>query len=221
MDSCSFRSFSSIVLVNRQSPIIIGYFCIKPTAVKRIAILASGNGSNAQRITEYLREHNSAEVGCIITNRKDAFVLERAARLGVHSAIFPSTAFREGKEVLAFLEEMRIDFVVLAGFLLLIPECILTAYRGRILNIHPALLPGYGGKGMYGMRVHEAVIAAGETRSGITVHHVSSAYDEGTIIFRAECSVDPGDKPEDLAAKVHQLEYEHYPRVIEEMILAL
>lgn len=196
-------------------------FATKATAVKRLAILASGSGSNAQRITEYFRERNTAEIGCILTNRKDAFVLQRAASLGVHAAIFPASAFREGKDVLAFLREMRIDLIVLAGFLLLVPENILEAYRGRIVNIHPALLPQFGGKGMYGMRVHEAVIASGNIRSGITIHHVSEAYDEGDIIFQAECEVLPDDSPESLADRIHQLEYTHYPRVIEEMVLGL
>ncbi|HRY97558.1 MAG TPA: phosphoribosylglycinamide formyltransferase [Bacteroidales bacterium] len=189
--------------------------------MKRIAILASGNGSNAQRITEYLREEQLAEIGCIISNRREAFVLQRAARLGVHAALFPSSAFRHGEEVLAFLREMRIDFIALAGFLLLVPENILQAYARRIVNVHPALLPDYGGKGMYGMRVHEAVIAAGEAWSGITIHHVSPAYDEGQVIFQARCSVESHDSPESLAEKVHLLEYAHYPRVIGELLSTL
>jgi len=196
------------------------YLWTKPMAVERIAILASGNGSNAQRLTEYFREAGTAEVACIISNRKDAGVLQRAHSLGVHAALFPNEAFREGDGVLAFLTEMRIGFVVLAGFLLLVPECILEAYEGRIVNIHPALLPQYGGRGMYGARVHEAVISAGERYSGITIHHVNRHYDEGAIIFQARCEVSADDTAESLARKVHALEYAHYPRVVEQLLLS-
>lgn len=183
-----------------------------------MAVLASGSGTNAENIALFFKDRDSAEVSVIITNRKDAYVLERARKLGVHSAVFPRTAFADGDEVLAFLEQMQIDFIILAGFLLLIPEKLLKAYRGRIVNIHPALLPAYGGKGMYGMRVHQEVIANGEKESGISIHHVNPVYDEGEIIFQAKCPVEPKDTPESLAAKIHHLEYEHYPRVIEQLI---
>jgi phosphoribosylglycinamide formyltransferase 1 len=187
--------------------------------MNKIALFASGSGTNAQRICEYFRTHPLITPALILSNKTDAFVLERARILGIPSVTFTRKEFYESDQIPTLLKNQEIDFIVLAGFLWLIPENILHLYNGKILNIHPALLPKYGGKGMYGMRVHEAVIQSGDTESGITIHYVNNHYDEGAIIFQAKCKVDPGDTPESLAQKIHQLEYTHFPKVIEEVIL--
>jgi len=189
--------------------------------MKNIAIFASGSGTNAENIITYFSTKNSAKVAFVLSNRKDAFVLERATRLNVPSYFFDRHEFYEKGSVLQKLVSHNIDFIVLAGFLWLVPGNILKQYSRRIVNIHPALLPKYGGKGMFGERVHNAVIREGEKESGITVHFVNESYDEGDIIFQVRCKIDPEDTPETLARKVHLLEYQHYPRVIEEMILTL
>lgn len=144
--------------------------------------------------------------------------MERAHRLGVPCNVFPKEDWVAGDEILAVLQEYHIDFVVLAGFLVRVPDLLLHAYPNKIINIHPALLPKFGGKGMYGNRVHEAVVAAGEKKSGITIHYINERYDEGNIVFQAVCPVLPTDSPEDVAKKVHALEYEHFPRVIERVL---
>ena len=149
--------------------------------------------------------------------KSDAYVLERAHRLGVPCNVFPKEDWIAGDEILAILQEYRIDFVVLAGFLVRVPDLLLHAYPDKIINIHPALLPRFGGKGMYGDRVHEAVVAAGEKESGITIHYINEHYDEGNAIFQATCPVLPTDSPDDVA-KVHALEYEHFPQVIEQVL---
>lgn len=159
------------------------------------------------------------KVVSVISNKKDAYVIERARALGVEVAIFPKSEWEEGGHICEALRRQGVHFIVLAGFLLRIPALLLQQYPGRIVNIHPALLPKYGGKGMYGDRVHEAVVAAKDTKTGITIHYVNEFYDEGEIIFQAECPVLPTDLPQDVAAKVHLLEYEHYPRVIEKIVL--
>jgi len=184
----------------------------------RIAVFASGNGSNAQRIAEYFAGPGMPEISAIYSNNPDAFVLERAKLLGIPSVLFNRDTFYTKTSVLEDLKNRNIDWIVLAGFLWLIPNYILNAFPQRIINIHPALLPAYGGKGMYGMKVHEAVIAAGDRQSGITIHHVNEHYDEGDIIFQTTCQVQPGDSAEMLAAKIHELEYEHFPRVIEKIL---
>lgn len=186
----------------------------------KLALFASGNGSNAQRIAEYFRNSGEIRIELILSNKPDAFVLERAFALGIPSVVFNREDFYTTHKVTPILKQKCIDWIILAGFLWMIPQDILEIWSGRIINIHPALLPSYGGKGMYGMKVHEAVISAGETESGITIHHVNDKYDEGEIIFQAKCPVLPGDTAESLAAKVHQLEYEHFPRVIETVIRA-
>ncbi|MCX6269733.1 MAG: phosphoribosylglycinamide formyltransferase [Bacteroidetes bacterium] len=183
-----------------------------------IAIFASGSGTNAQRITEYFSGHPSITICLVLSNKADAFVLQRAASLKVPSFVFTPGEFREEDRVLEVLRQFHVDFIVLAGFLLLVPPSLVKAFPGRIVNIHPALLPGYGGKGMYGHHVHEAVIAAGETESGISIHYVNEHYDEGDIIFQARCPVMEGDTPETLAARIHLLEYQHYPLIIEQTI---
>lgn len=186
--------------------------------MKNIAIFASGSGTNAENIIKYFSNGTTARVCLVLSNRRDAYVLKRAASLKVQSVFFDRKEFYERGTIVHLLREHRVDFIVLAGFLWLVPDEILGAYENRIVNIHPALLPGYGGKGMYGDRVHEAVIRAGEKQSGITIHYVNSEYDEGDIIFQAVCPVLEGDTPADVASRVHALEYKHFPVVIEELV---
>lgn len=185
---------------------------------KNIAILASGSGTNAENIIRYFQVKKSASVALVLTNRRDAFVLERARGLGVPYCFFPKDEWEYGGAILSVLEEHGVDFVVLAGFLARVPEAILHVYPGRIINIHPSLLPKFGGKGMYGNRVHEAVLAAGEVESGITIHYINEHYDEGDVIRQVRCPVLPEDTPEELACRIHALEYEVYPEVIEQLL---
>ncbi len=187
--------------------------------MKRIAIFASGSGSNAENIISYFSENKEITIPVILSNRQDAYVHERAKKLGVPSFSYNKSLFETG-EIMDVLREYQIDFIVLAGFLLKISQPLLNAYPNKIINIHPALLPKYGGKGMYGNRIHEAVVAAGEKESGITIHYVNECYDEGEIIFQAACEVTPEDSPEDVAEKVHALEYEYFPKIIEQVIKA-
>lgn len=186
--------------------------------MKKIAIFASGSGSNAQNIIEYFAEDPQINVEMVLSNRKDAYVLERASKFNIPSYVFDRHTFYNTAEVLNLLLTHHIDLIVLAGFLWLVPENLLKQYPNKIINIHPALLPKYGGKGMYGNRVHEAVVSNRETNSGITIHYINEHYDEGDVIFQAQCAIEPGDKAEDVARKVHALEYEHFPRVIGEVI---
>lgn len=185
---------------------------------KRIAIFASGNGSNAQRIADYFRERGGVEITAIYCNKPGAFVLERAKSLEIPSVLFDRNTFYNTDDVLQDLESRQAEWIILAGFLWLIPLNILEKYAGRIINIHPALLPKYGGKGMYGTKVHEAVVAAGESESGITIHLVNEHYDEGQVLFQAVCHLAPGETPDSLAAKIHALEYAHFPVVIEKIL---
>jgi len=184
----------------------------------RIAIFASGNGSNAQRIAEYFSEKTIATVALMVSNRKEAYVLERAKSLQIPAYHLSKEQFANGDDVLALLREYRIDFIVLAGFLLLIPQKLIQAFPNSIVNIHPALLPKFGGKGMYGSHVHEAVIAAKEKESGITVHFVNEKYDDGAHILQATCPITENDTPDTLAEKIHALEYEYFPKAIEKVI---
>ncbi len=186
--------------------------------MKNIAIFASGNGTNAERIILYFQHVENVNVSIVLSNKPDAGVLDRARKLGVKTFVFDRHTFRQTDEIVTLLQSHKIDLVVLAGFLWLVPQNILAAYRDRIINIHPALLPKYGGKGMYGHHVHEAVIQAGEEYSGITIHYVNEKYDKGQIIFQKTVDVSPEDTPESLAEKIHKLEYEHYPRIIGEML---
>lgn len=190
----------------------------KPGKMINIAIFASGSGSNAQNIAEYFHQHPEIRVSLILTNKPDAFVLERARNLGIPSVVFSRTDFYNTDNVLEILQKHSITFIVLAGFLWFVPDNLLKAYRGRIVNIHPALLPKHGGKGMYGDKVHQAVIRSGDEKTGITIHFVNDHYDEGEIIFQDSFEIVPGDTAESVAHKVHQLEYKHFPRVIEEVI---
>ena len=186
--------------------------------MKHISILASGNGTNAENIIRYFSNDKNAQVTLVLSNKPQAKVLERAAELGVDAFFFDRTQFYETGEVLMMLRRRETDLVVLAGFLWLVPEDVIDAFRGRIVNIHPALLPRFGGRGMYGDRVHRAVLDAGCSESGITIHYVNEHYDSGDIIFQAKCPVLPGDDVNSLASRVHELEYVHYPRVIENLV---
>jgi len=186
--------------------------------MERIAIFASGNGSNAENIAQYFNSHNTIEIALIVTNNPKAHVIDRAKKLGVKSLILDNSAFSKNGEILQKMQENSINWIVLAGFLLKIPENLTKTFSNKIINIHPSLLPKYGGKGMYGDHVHRAVIEAKEQESGITIHYVNEHYDEGEIIFQAKCSVSPNDSADDLANKIHQLEYEHFPKVIEQSI---
>lgn len=187
--------------------------------MKKIAVFASGSGTNAQRITEYFRQRGTASVELILCNNPDAYVIKRAEKLNVPVYVFTRDQFYGSQAVLEKLMEKNVEMLVLAGFLWLLPTYLLEAYRQRIINIHPALLPDYGGKGMYGMKVHEAVINAGDTESGISIHFVDEIYDHGQIIFQATCPVNPEDTPETLAQKIHELEYRYFPLIIEKELL--
>jgi len=205
--------------------------------MKRIALFASGSGSNAEKIADYfagpretgLRQADNAEVAIslVLTNNPKAGVIDRARRgFGtglVHTPVlvFDRPTFYKTNQIVELLQNQGIDLIVLAGFMWLIPADLVRAFPNRIVNIHPALLPNYGGKGMYGHFVHEAVVAAGETESGITIHFVNEHYDEGAVIYQASCSIALTDTPEDVARKVQLLEHEHYPRVVGEVIQAL
>ena len=180
---------------------------------KRIAIFASGNGSNAEAIISYLANTQDIEVVAIYSNNANAYVLERAKRHGISAMVFNKAKFKNEQYQNQLIEE-NFDLIVLAGFMWLIPEKLVNAYPKKIINIHPALLPKYGGKGMYGHFVHEAVLHNKESRSGITIHYVNDKYDDGDIILQASCEVNPDDTADSLAARIHLLEHEHYPQVI-------
>jgi phosphoribosylglycinamide formyltransferase-1 len=192
---------------NRQSP-------PGTPAKTRIAVFASGAGSNAQRIIDHFREKERAEVALIVTNNPAAGVLHIAAAENIPVLIIERKTFVQTGYA-AEMKNRRIGFIVLAGFLWKIPESLIRAFPQKIINIHPALLPDFGGKGMYGMAVHAAVIAAGKKESGITIHYVDEKYDHGTVIFQAKCPVEPGDTPESLAGKIHALEHRYYPGEID------
>lgn len=184
----------------------------------RISILASGNGTNAQQIAEYFEKRDDVIVDSIIYNKKDAYVATRARNLGIDAFYMTKKDFMESEKVLNLLLSRRTDYVILAGFLLLVPENILKAFPEKIINIHPALLPLYGGKGMYGHHVHEAVVANHESVTGITVHVVDHRYDCGTTLFQARCIVKTKDTADDVAARIHLLEKEYFPPVIDSYI---
>ncbi len=184
----------------------------------KIAIFASGNGSNAEEIIRFFKDHPLAEVALVLSNNKSAYVLRRAWEHSIPHCFFTNDDLRKTTKVDEVLKLNGINFIVLAGFMLLVPARFVKNYPNRIVNIHPALLPKYGGKGMYGEHVHKAVIANGEKETGITIHLVNDKYDEGAIVFQATCAISPGDTPESVAAKVHQLEHHHYPRVIAKLI---
>ena len=183
----------------------------------KIVIFASGSGSNAENIIQYFQENKEVNVTYVVSNKKNAKVLERAKNLNVPTWTFDRDALENSITVLSFLKE-HADFIVLAGFLLKMPVTIIAAFPNKIINIHPALLPKYGGKGMYGARLHEEVKKNNEAETGITIHYVNENYDEGAIIFQKTVALSEVDTPETIAEKVHELEYEHYPKVIENLM---
>jgi phosphoribosylglycinamide formyltransferase-1 len=187
--------------------------------MENLAIFASGNGSNAQRIIDYFIKSDRVRVAVVLSNNTEAYVLKRAEQMHIPAAAFSREDFYGSDRIVELLRLHGISFIVLAGFLWLVPPNLLNAYPSKIVNIHPALLPGHGGKGMYGAKVHEAVISAGEKESGITIHYVNEKYDDGNILFQAKCEVAENETPESLAAKIHELEYRNYPEVIERVLL--
>lgn len=186
--------------------------------MKNIAIFASGSGTNAENIIRYFSTSKCVHIAVVLSNNRNVGVHARVNQLGIPSFVFSREEFVAGTPVLEKLAEYKVDFIVLAGFMNKIADPLLQAFPDKIINIHPALLPKFGGKGMFGMHVHEAVVAAGEKQSGITIHYINENYDEGASIFQATCPVLPSDTPEDVATKVHALEYAHYPQVIEELL---
>ena len=185
--------------------------------MKNLVLFASGNGSNAVNIIRYFHEHDILKVVAVFTNNPEAYVIQRAAAFQIPLFVFTANSLKNDKEVLNKLREFHADVIILAGFLLKIPEYIIDAFPDRIINIHPALLPDYGGKGMYGHFVHEAVVRNKEPKSGITIHYVNSHYDEGAIIFQATCALDLDETPDSLAEKIHVLEQQHFPQIIEKV----
>jgi phosphoribosylglycinamide formyltransferase-1 len=196
--------------------------------MRNLAIFASGSGTNAENLIKYFSDHPEFRVAVVLCNKPDAFVLQRAERLGVPSVVFDksqlvcsSDSTEEGKpSVAAILKQYDAFALILAGFLMRIPPHLIEAWPRRIINIHPALLPKYGGKGMHGMHVHEAVVAANEIESGITIHLVDEQYDHGKTLFQAKCEVLPCDTAMDVAAKIHLLEQEHFPTVVDDYLSA-
>ncbi len=189
--------------------------------MKHIAIFATGGGSNAQKIIEHFKDNNETQVSLIISNKENAGVIDKAKAHNIPTLIINRHEFYKTKDILKKLHTFDIDFIVLAGFLWLIPNYLVKEFPNRIVNIHPALLPKYGGKGMYGMNVHRAVFEAKEEESGMTIHFVNEHYDEGAIIFQAKCLLDTTNSPEDIAQKVLELEHQYYPKVIEKVIREL
>ena len=189
--------------------------------MKKIAIFASGSGTNAQNIIEYFNELVEKKVSSVFSNKADAKVLDRAKKLGVPTFVFNRDDFYQNNRVMDLLEKEKPDLIVLAGFLWLVPSSLLKNYPGRIINIHPALLPKYGGKGMYGMNVHRTVLKNNEKESGITIHYVNEKYDAGDIIFQTTCPVEINDTPELLAHRIHKLEHRHFPKVIDDLLDAI
>lgn len=186
--------------------------------MKNIAIFSSGSGSNAEAMMTHFAEHPKGRVALVLSNNADAYVLKRAERFGVPTITFSAQNLRETpQEIIRLLQQHNIDLVVLAGFMLLVPAPLVAAYAGKIVNIHPALLPKYGGKGMYGCHVHEAVVAAGERQSGITIHYVNERYDEGAILCQATVALAPGETAHTLAEKIHRLEHRYFPVAIEQL----
>ena len=187
--------------------------------MKRIAVFASGSGSNAQNLIEFFQKDSTASVVLVLSNNPNAYVLQRAKLLDVDSIVFDKTQLLDPLDVLRQLTNYKVDFIVLAGFLWKFPEHIIKKFEQKVVNIHPALLPNFGGKGMYGMHVHKAVVEAKVQETGITIHHVNAHYDEGAIIFQAKCTVDEDDTAEDVAKKIHKLEMEHFPTVIRDLLI--
>jgi phosphoribosylglycinamide formyltransferase 1 len=186
--------------------------------MKRIVIFASGSGTNAENLITFFQKRNSASVVLVLTNNPHAGVLERCKKLNVNTLTFNKITLAKTNEVLNILKASQPDLIVLAGFLWKFPEVILNEFPNMVINIHPALLPKYGGKGMYGRYVHEAVVKNNESESGITVHYVNEKYDQGVIIFQAKCNVDVSDSAKDVALKIHELEMKHFPEVVNTLL---
>jgi phosphoribosylglycinamide formyltransferase-1 len=186
--------------------------------MNNIVLFASGSGTNVENIVNFFKDDQDTQISMILTNNPKAYVIQRAEKLGIPVRIFNRNDFYNNSTIIDLLKKIKPDLIVLAGFLWLIPENMIKAFPDKIINIHPALLPKYGGKGMYGSKVHEAVVANKEKESGITIHYVNERYDEGNIIFQAKCEVLPTDTPDDVANKVHGLEYKHFPRVIARLL---
>ncbi|WP_417557925.1 phosphoribosylglycinamide formyltransferase [Mesoflavibacter zeaxanthinifaciens] len=186
--------------------------------MKRVVIFASGSGSNAENLIKFFHNSDNASVVQVLTNNPHAKVLDRCKRLKVSALSFNRIAFTQTEDVLNILKSSNPDLIVLAGFLWKFPENILKNFPNKVINIHPALLPKFGGKGMYGMNVHKAVVENKETETGITIHYVNENYDEGAIIFQAKCKVEASDSAEDVAKKIHKLEMEHFPKVIDRLL---
>ncbi|MFD1630904.1 phosphoribosylglycinamide formyltransferase [Pseudopedobacter beijingensis] len=185
---------------------------------KRIAIFASGSGSNAQKIMEHFKNNEEAEVTLVLTNNPEAYVLQRADNFEIPTHIFDRSEFRDTDEIVSLLRNLEIDLIVLAGFLWLIPKNLIEAFPNRIINIHPSLLPAYGGKGMYGDHVHKSVLSNKETESGITIHYVNEHFDDGEIIYQGRFKIEPTDDLEMVKFKGQQLEHTHFPRVVENLL---
>jgi phosphoribosylglycinamide formyltransferase 1 len=183
-----------------------------------IAILASGSGSNAENIFNYFSRRNDIEISLILSNKAEAYVHKRAERLCVPSLTMSKQDLENSDKILKVFKNYKIDFVILSGYLMRIPKELILAYPNRIVNIHPALLPKFGGKGMYGDKVHRAVVESGESESGITIHYVNENYDDGAIAFQIKCDISKNDTPEDVASKVHALEYKYYPSIVDKII---
>ena len=186
-----------------------------------IALFSSGNGTNAENIAKYFNKSTQIKVAIIVSNKQNAFVHQRAKALNIPSYTFSKEEMIQGTQLVKLLSDYSIDYIILAGFLLKIPPILLSRFPNRIINIHPALLPKHGGKGMYGDNVHKRVVEMGDAKSGITIHYVNEKYDEGEIIFQESCSISSEDTYNDVAQKVHKLEYAHFPRIIEEVILGI
>jgi phosphoribosylglycinamide formyltransferase 1 len=186
--------------------------------MKRIVIFASGSGTNAENLIKFFHNKNNASVIQVLTNNPYAKVIERCNKLNVSCLSFNRIAFYNTNHILDILKNLNPDLIVLAGFLWKFPEMILNKFPNKVINVHPALLPKYGGKGMYGMHVHEAVVSNKEIETGITIHYVNEHYDEGAVIFQAKCDVSSSDSAEDVAAKIHELEMEHFPKVVESIL---
>lgn len=195
-----------------------GITLINIKKMKKIIVFASGSGTNVQNITEYFMKSDFARVILLLTNNPKAYVIERAIKLNIPYKVFNRDEFSKNDNILNFLISINPDLIVLAGFLWLIPAKIINAFQGKIINIHPALLPKYGGKGMYGIHVHESVIANREKQSGITIHSVNEHYDDGAVIFQVSCEIKPEDTPTSLAEKIHLLEQTHYPKIIQNIL---
>lgn len=187
--------------------------------MRRLAIFLSGSGSNAENIIEHFEENENVEVVLVLSDKAEAYGLQRARKHNIEALSFSRSDFLKSDEILKLLQKKQVDFIVLAGFLCYVPQNIIKHYQGSIVNIHPSLLPKHGGKGMYGAFVHQAVVKAGDTESGITIHHINEKFDDGEIIFQAKCEVLPNDTAEDVESKVRALEILHFPSVIEKELM--